>query len=85
VAVKGAGLARHEGDFRSEAKQPLNMDELLAFLATVEKSDGCSREDAIACALSASDGWQDAVKRLGGAFAEDASGLRERKGELPSD
>ena len=85
MAVKGEGLARHEGDFRSEAKAPLSIDELLAFLATVEKGDGCSREDAIACALSASDGWQEAVKRLGGAFAEDAPGLRERKGGLPGD
>ena len=76
-------MARHEGDFRNAAKVPLSMDELLAFLATVEKGEGCSREDAIACALSASDGWQDAVKQLGGAFAEDAPGLKERKGELP--
>jgi hypothetical protein len=78
-------LARHEGNFRSAAEAPLSLDELLAFLATVEKSEGCSREDAIACALSASEGWQEAVKRLGGAFAEDAPGLKERKGQLPDD
>ena len=35
----------------------------------------------IACALSASEGWQEAVKKLGGAFAEEGSGLKERKGE----
>ena len=78
-------MARHEGNFRTDAKEPLSLDELLAFLATVEKREGCSREDAIACALSASEGWQEAVKRLGGAFAEDAPGLRERKAQLPND
>ena len=78
-------MARHEGDFRSTAEEPLSLDELVAFLASVEKSEGCSREDAIACALSASEGWQEAVKRLGGAFADEAPGLRERKGQLPRD
>jgi hypothetical protein len=78
-------LARYEGNFREDAKEPLSLDELLALLATAGESGGCSREDAIACALSASEGWQDAVKRLGGAFAEDGSGLTERKDELPSD
>jgi hypothetical protein len=78
-------LARHERDFRSAAEAPLNPDELIAFLASVEKSDGCSREDAIACALSASEGWQDAVRRLGGAFAEDTPRLSERKAQLPED
>jgi hypothetical protein len=78
-------LARHEGSFRENAKEPLGLDELLALLGNVEGSDGRSREDAIACALSASEGWQDAVKRLGGAFAEEAAELRERKDELPDD
>ena len=31
--------------------------------------------------LSASEGWQEAVKQLGGAFAEDAAELRERKAD----
>ena len=78
-------MARHEGNFRSGAKEPLSVDELFALLAKFEKDEGLSREDAIACALSASEGWQEAVKRLGGAFASDAPGLRERKGELPDD
>jgi hypothetical protein len=78
-------LARHEGNFRSAAEEPLEIDELLALIATVQESEGRSREDAIACALSASEGWEEAVKRLGGAFAEDAPGLKERKDELPGD
>jgi hypothetical protein len=76
-------LARYEGNFRGHAKEPLGLDELLALLGSADEGDGPSREDAIACALSASEGWQDAVKRLGGAFAEEAAELRERKDELP--
>jgi hypothetical protein len=78
-------LARHEGDFREGAEEPLGLDELLALLASVEESEGRSRKDAIACALSASEGWQDAVRQLGGAFAEEAAGLRESKDDLPED
>jgi hypothetical protein len=73
-------LARHEGDFRVNAEAPLSLDELLALLGDSGK-DAQSREDIIACALSASDGWKEAVKRLGGAFAEEAARLKERKGE----
>lgn len=78
-------MARHEGDFRSEAEAPLSLNELLALLGSAEVGDVGARNDAIACALSASEGWQDAVKRLGGAFADEVSGLRERKDELPGD
>jgi hypothetical protein len=69
-------LARHEGNFRTDAEEPLSLDDLLALLASNEESDARLRNDAIACALSASEGWQEAVRRLGGAFAEQAAGLR---------
>jgi putative heme iron utilization protein len=85
VAAKGAVLARHEGNFRGNAKEPLGLNELLSLLASVEESDVRARNDAIACALSASEGWQEAVRRLGGAFAEEMPELRERKDELPDD
>ena len=74
-------MARHESDFGAEAHEPLNLNELLELLgngAGIEKS---SREDAIACYLSGGDGWKDAVKRLGGTFAEEAAGLKERKAD----
>jgi len=74
-------LARHEGNFRVEAETPLSLKELLALLGSDDESDARSREDMIACALSAGDGWKEAVKKLGGAFAEEGSKLRERKGE----
>jgi hypothetical protein len=64
-----------------DAEAPLSLDELLALLGADGTNGAVTREDMIACALSASDGWQEAVKRLGGAFAEEGSGLKERKGE----
>jgi hypothetical protein len=71
-------LARHErGFFTAEA--PLSIDELLTLLADGSKEDRPSREDAIACYLSGGDGWRDAAKRVGGAFAEQLAGLRDRK------
>ena len=74
-------MARHEGNFRVDAEAPLSLDELLALLGAEGKGGAWSREDMIACALSAGEGWQEAVKKLGGAFTEEASGLRERKAE----
>lgn len=74
-------MARHEGNFRAGAEATLSLDELLALLGADGKGDAWSRGDMIACALSASEGWQEAVKKLGGAFAEEASGLKERKAE----
>jgi hypothetical protein len=76
-------LARHETDFLADVAQPLSLDELLAVLNRGVAVDGLTREDAIACYLSAGEGWREAVKRLGGAFADDEPGLRGRKGELP--
>jgi hypothetical protein len=70
---------------RDTAEEPLSLDELLALLASVEKGDAGPRNHAIACALSASEGWEEAVKLLGGAFAEESPGLKERKDDLPED
>lgn len=74
-------MARHEGNFRVETEAPLSLKELLALLGSDDEADSRSREDMIACALSAENGWEEAVKKLGGAFAEGRSELRERKGE----
>ena len=72
-------MARHERDFRTGAEEPLSLDELLALLGA--DGDGRSREDAIACYLSAGEGWREAMKRLGGAFAEGAAELKGRKAD----
>lgn len=78
-------MARHEGNFRTGAEEPLSLNELIALLGSIGESDAASRNDAIACALSASEGWQDAVRRLRGAFADEGPGLRDRKDDLPED
>lgn len=72
-------MARHEGNFRESGEEELSLSELLALLGTTAGDEARSREDIIACALSAGEGWQEAVKRLGGAFAEEEPRLRERK------
>jgi len=74
-------LARHERDFRTGAEAPLSLDDLLALLESGADGDIRSREDAIACYLSAGEGWREAMKRLGGAFAEGAAELKERKAD----
>ena len=79
--MEAAVLARHEGEFCSDTQGPLTLDELLALLGNAPGGAGLSREDAIACYLSASDGWREAMKQLGGAFAEGGAGLKDRKAD----
>jgi len=74
-------LARHERDFRTNAEASLSLDELLALLGPGSGADERSREDAIACYLAGGEGWRDAMKVLGGTFAGEATGLKERKGD----
>jgi len=64
---------------RGHAEEPLSLYELLALLGDAEKCDDRTREDAIACYLSGGEGWREAVKLLGGAFAGEAGRLRPRK------
>jgi hypothetical protein len=73
-------LARHEPDIRAAAEAQLSLSELLDLLARNESTDR-ERQAAIACYLSGSEGWADAVQRLGGAFANESTGLRERKAD----
>jgi hypothetical protein len=72
-------LARHEGDFRVAAEEPLSLDELLSLLGNKAAGEERSRDDAIACYLSGGEGWREAVKLLGGTFAEGVTGLKVRK------
>ena len=73
-------LARHESDFRADADMPLNLAELLALLDGSPEG-GTSRESAIACYLSATEGWRDAVKQLRGTFAKGAAELQNRNSD----
>ena len=63
-------MARHEGEFEAAAETSLEMEELLRALRRGDLASDRARQAAIACLLSASEGWRDAVERLGGAFAE---------------
>jgi hypothetical protein len=75
---RGIGLARHEPEFRAATDGPLSLAELTALLGDAQALTDRDRQEAIACYLSASDGWADAALRLGGAFAA-ATALRDRK------
>jgi hypothetical protein len=66
-------LARHEGEFEAAAETSLEMGELLRALRRAESANDRERQAAIACLLSASEGWRKAAKRLGGAFAENGT------------
>ena len=72
-------MSRHEGDFRKNVEAPLSLEQLIALLGGETEGDDRARQKAIACYLSAGDGWRDAVKQLGGAFAPQGEELRERK------
>lgn len=74
-------MARYEGDFRPADAKPLEIDELLALLDGNSPSPEPAKGSARACYLSSSDGWRDAVKQLGGAFADGIASLSEVKGE----
>ena len=57
-------LARHEKNFEAAG-------EALSLSASQRASrEPVTREDALACFLSAADGWLDALQRLDGAFAD---------------
>jgi hypothetical protein len=64
-------LARHEKDFEAAGEAQLPRIEVLSLSAAQRaKRAPASREDALACFLSAGDGWLDALDALGGAFAD---------------
>jgi hypothetical protein len=83
LAMAGGGLSRHEGKFTASAEQPLEMAELLAAMGAQANITARDRQDAIACFLSAGEGWRDALDVIGGAFAPDldSARLREAKEE----
>jgi hypothetical protein len=68
--TRAGGLARHEGEFEAAAETSLELEELLRALESAESAADRDRQAAIACLLSASEGWREAVDRLGGAFAD---------------
>jgi hypothetical protein len=66
-------LSRFERDIASAGGVPLGDRELLELLAACSAMESRARQEAIACYLSASEGWDEALKALRGAFAADAA------------
>ena len=62
-------MARFEGNLKAAGEAKLDVDELLSELASTSPANAKARADAIACFLSASEGWRDAREALKGAFA----------------
>lgn len=60
-------MARHENEFKAEAEVQVGSSELLGNCA--EHLSERQRQEAIICYLTRSEGWQEAFKLLGGAFA----------------
>ena len=66
-------MSRFEGDFSAAGDAPLSTTELLTLLGTSTALSVRERQEAIACYLSAGEGWDEALKTLRGAFASDAA------------
>jgi hypothetical protein len=62
-------LARFDGNLKAAGEAKLDVDELVSALSSTAKRVEQERQDAIACFLSASEGWKDARGTLKGAFA----------------
>jgi hypothetical protein len=80
---EGEELSRFDGDLTASTDAPLSVAELVTILSGDFVATDHQRQQAIACFLSASDGWKDAIKSLGGAFAADAvaTKLKDEKAE----
>jgi hypothetical protein len=64
-------LSRFEGNFAAAGRGRLGNGELSDLLSAFSATHGRERQQAIACYLSVSEGWNEAMKALGGAFATD--------------
>jgi hypothetical protein len=73
LAARGLDLSRINRDFASAGDASLSSAELLQLLAACSSDPSGQHREAIACYLSASEGWDEALKALRGAFASDAA------------
>ena len=62
-------MARFDGKFEAAGETKLDIDELFAALPGAGEAVARGRQDAIACFLSSSEGWEEARETLRGAFA----------------
>ena len=72
-------MARHDTNFEAAGEAQLTPRETRSLaLARLPEVASPTREDALACFLSAAEGWDEAARRLDGAFA-DCPALRKQK------
>ena len=69
-------MARFDGELTPAGEASLDMVELLTALASTASAESRKRQEAIACFLSASEGWMDAKGALKGAFATISGAVR---------
>ena len=62
-------MARIEGKFEAAGEAKLDIDELFSAFPGAGEAVAKGRQDAIACFLSASEGWEEARETLKGTFA----------------
>lgn len=62
-------MARFDGNLKAAGEAKLDVDELFAALPGAGEAIARGRQDAIACFLSAGEGWEDAKDKLRGSFA----------------
>ena len=74
-------LPERASEFGETSREPDGLDELHAMLAAGAKGTSRTREHAIACYLSGGSGWREAMRMLGGTFADGTAGLRESKAD----
>jgi hypothetical protein len=72
-------LSRFEGEFIAAEDVSLDAADLLGLLRN--DATRLERQQAIACFLAGAEGWQDALKSLGGAFAADAAAAVRLNGD----
>ena len=74
-------MARFDGKFEAAGEARLDIDELFSALPGAGEAVARGRQDAIACFLSASEGWETARESLKGAFAPAARAAWLRDGK----
>lgn len=62
-------MARIDGKFEAAGEAKLDIDELFSAFPGAAEAVAKGRQDAIACFLSASEGWEEAREKLKGTFA----------------
>ena len=74
-------MARIDGKFEAAGDARLDIDELYSAFPGAGQAVAKARHDAIACFLSASEGWEEAREAVKGAFApvQKAPWLRDGK------